>query len=100
MNTTYAVVSGNLGRGFTLYGPFTSVEAAHEWSNHPHRAEETRAEYRVLPLFGGIGITDEQPYEPADDDQERAHDRAEDVYEFMAADADRRERTWTGVARP
>lgn len=59
MNTTYAVVSGHLGRGFTLYGPFDSVDRAQAWANHPNRAEETRAEFRVLPLFGGIGIVDE-----------------------------------------
>lgn len=59
MNTTYVLVAGNISRGLTHYGPFTSVEAAHEWANHPHRAEETRADFCVVPLFGGIGITDE-----------------------------------------
>jgi hypothetical protein len=64
VNTTYVVVAGNFARGHTLYGPFGTVEAAHEWANDPLRAEETRAEFRVVPLFGGLLVTGEDPAGP------------------------------------
>lgn len=60
MTTQYVVVSGTVARGHTLYGPFPSVEAAHEWAARPERASETRERFEVLPLFGGLMIEPER----------------------------------------
>jgi hypothetical protein len=56
--TTYIAVSGSIRTGFTHYGPFGSVDAAQAWLSHEYRTEETRGA-TIVPLFGGIGITDE-----------------------------------------
>jgi hypothetical protein len=77
--TTYIAVSGSIRTGFTHYGPFGSVDQAQAWLSHEYRTEETRGA-TIVPLFGGIGITDEP--EPR-------------TWASVLAT-----RPWTGVARP
>lgn len=99
--TTYVAVSGSIRTGFTHYGPFTSVDQAQAWLSHPHRTEETRGA-TVVPLFGGIGITDEPvsvrewvARNYSDESKRLVAEGAEALPEDQAKFA-----AWTGVARP
>jgi hypothetical protein len=47
--TVYVVAVGDAWAGITLYGPFDSVEDAHEWINDDQ--DVRNGTWNVVPLF-------------------------------------------------